>query len=270
LSFFTDLGYELVRRYTPCRVHTGFEEYTSYRPNKHEQFWLIGYGSSRLKGKGVNAFTVTSREILDEQLKEDLQIFSRYVDDVIYMPLNDKKKAAVLSYAQSIGILQFKQSRLLELINKNAKKSEIIREWSPFIKKNYFSNPGLVDRRRAELDVFLQLDKDVPLLVEHKCKLPSCLLNLAATFNGSPQQVKAIEYLEKELLKADPGGKIIDKFFTLWRERPVCTGSRSAFLESDLKDLKTLRYASSLIPPEKELEIQEAERVKAQEDASCF
>jgi GH24 family phage-related lysozyme (muramidase) len=259
-----------VRRYTPCQIHTGFEEYTSYRPNKHEQFWLIGYGSPRLKGKGVNGYTVTSREVLDEQLEEDLKIFARYVDDLIYMPLNEKKKAAVLSYAQSIGIFQFKHSFLLELINKNAKKSEIIREWSPFTKKNYLSNPGLVDRRRAELDVFLQPDKDVPLLVEHKCKLPSCLLNLAASFNGSPQQVKAIEYLEKELLKADPGGKIIDKFFSMWREPPLCTGSQSAFLESDLKDLETLRYASSLIPVEKELEIQEADRVKAQEDASCF
>lgn len=258
-----------MRRYTPCRVHTGFEEYTSYRPNKHEQLWLIGYGSLRLKGKGINAYTLASREDIDIQLKEDLQIFARYVDKLICMPLNEKKKAAVLSYAQSIGILQFKECELLGLINRGAKRSDIIREWSPFIKKNYFSNPGLVTRRRAELDVFLQPDKDVPLLVEHKCKLPSCLLNLTTTFNGSPQQVKAIEYLEKELLKADPGGKIIDKFFTMWRERPVCTGSRSEFLEADLKDLETLRYASSLIPAETELEIQEAEKVKAQEDASC-
>ena len=269
MSFFTELGYELVRRYAPCRIHTGFEEYTSYQANKEEQYWLIGYGSPRLKGKAITPYTVASREELDKQLKEDLQIFSRYVDNVVYVPLNEKKKAAVLSYAESIGIVQFKQCTLLELINKNARKSDIIREWSPFIKKNYFSDPNRINRRRAELDLFLQPDKEVPLFVDHKCKLPRCLLNLSTTFNGSPQQVKAIEYLEKELLKADPGGKIIDKFFTMWSERPHCIGSRSAFLEADLKDLETLRYASSLIPLETELELQIQEKIRAQEDASC-
>ena len=270
MSFFTELGFELVRRYTPCRIYTGFEEYTSYRLHKEESLFAIGYGSLRLKGKGITPFTVATKDVIDEQLREDLQVFARYVNNLVYMPLNEKKKAAVLSYAHSIGIVQFKNCKLLELINSNARRSEIVREWSPFLKKNYFSNPGLVTRRRAELDVFLDVDKEVPLLVQHNCKLETCLLNIATSFNGSPQQVKAIEYLEKELLKHDPTGKVLDKFFTLWREKPVCTGSRSAFLEADLKDLETLRFVSSQIPLEKELELQEAEWLRAQEDAACL
>ena len=270
MSFFTELSYQLVQRYTPCRVHTGFEEYTSYRIYREESLFAIGYGSTRLKGKGITPYTTVSREVVNEQLEEDLKVFSRYVDNLIYMPLNEKKRAAVLSYAHSIGILQFKDCKLLELINSNAKRSAIIQEWSPFLRKNYLSNPGLIARRRAELDVFLDVDEVVPLLVEHNCKTNPCLLNIATTFNGSPQQVKAIEYLEKELLKYDPSGKIIEKFFNLWREKPTCTGSRSAFLEADLKDLETLRFVSSQIPLEKELELREAEWLRAQEDAACI
>lgn len=270
MSFFTELGYELVRRYTPCRIHTGFEEYASYKVNERDGLYAIGYGSIRLKGKGILANLRVSREVVDQQLREDLELFAQYVDDVVYIPLNEKKKAAVLSYAHSIGFVQFKVCKLLELINTGARRSEIIREWSPFLRKNYLSNPGLVARRRAELDVFLDVDKEVSLLVEHKCKLDRCLLNIATTFNGSPQQVKAIEYLEKELLKYDPSGKVVDKFFTLWTERPTCMGSRSAFLEADLKDLETLRFVSSQIPLEKELELQEAEWLRAQEEAACI
>lgn len=244
-----------MRRYSPCRIHIGFEEYASYKLHKEEGPWLIGYGSHRLRGRGILPFSRASREQVEDQLWEDLEAFATLVDNVVYMPLNEKKKAAVLSYAQSIGIIQFKNCKLLELINSRAHRSQIIREWSPFTKKNYLSNPGLVDRRRAELDVYLQSDKEVPLLVEHKCKLPRCLLNIATSFNGSPQQVKAIEFLEKEINKADPNGKIIDKFFTMWTEPSHCTGSRSAFLEADLTDLETLRYASSLIPLETELEL---------------
>jgi len=255
LSFFTELGFELVRKYTPCRIHVGFEEYASYKFHKEEGPWLIGYGSLRLKGRGILPFTRASREQVENQLWEDLETFSTRVEDVVYMPLNEKKKAAVLSYAQSIGIIQFKDCKLLELINSRASKTAIIKEWSPFIKKNYLSNPRLVERRRAELDLYLQSDKEVPLLVEHKCRAPRCLLNIATSFNGSPQQVKAIEFLEKELMKADPNGKVIDKFFTMWTEPYHCTGSRSAFPEADLKDLETLRYASSLIPLETELEL---------------
>ena len=260
----------MVRRYTPCRIHVGFEEYTSYRLNKEEGLYAIGYGSIRLKGRGILSNVRVSKEVVDQQLKDDLELFAQYVDNVVYMPLNEKKKAAVLSYAHSIGFVQFKTCKLLELINTSAKRSAIIQEWSPFLRKNYLNNPGLVNRRRAELDTFLDVDKEVSLLVEHKCKLDRCLLNIATTFNGSPKQVKAVEYLEKELLKYDPTGKVIDKFFTLWTERPTCTGSRSAFLEADLKDLETLRFVSSQIPLEKELELQETEWLRAQEEAACL
>lgn len=257
MSFYTDYAFELVRRYTPCRIHVGFEEYTSYKANKEDGPWLIGYGSKKIGRQTVTPFTKVRRHEIDAQLKKDLEIFSEYVADLIYMPLNEKKRGAVLSYAESVGLAYFKECKLLELINSNASREEIIKEWSPFMRRNYQADPTLRDRRRSELDLYLQSDVEVPLLIEHQCIAPQCLLNIAENYKGTVEQVKAIEYLEEELWHLDPGGTIISNFFTMWNEQPRATGSRSSFLEADLKDLETLRYASSLIPEEKEKYLQE-------------
>lgn len=246
-----------MRRYTPCRIHVGFEEYTSYKANKEDGPWLIGYGSKKIGRQTVTPFTKVRRHEIDAQLKKDLEVFSEYVADLIYMPLNEKKRGAVLSYAESVGLSYFKECKLLELINSNASRKEIIKEWSPFMRRNYQSDPTLRDRRRSELDLYLQSDVEVPLLIEHKCIASQCLLNIAENYKGTVEQVRAIEYLEKELWHLDPGSKIISEFFKLWNAPPRATGSRSSFLEADLKDLETLRYASSLIPEEKEKYLQE-------------
>lgn len=257
MSFYTDYAFELVRRYTPCRIHLGFEEYTSYKATKEDGPWLIGYGSKKIGRQTVTPFTKLRRHEIDEQLKKDLEVFSEYVADLVYMPLNEKKRGAVLSYAESVGLPYFKDCKLLELINSSADRTEIIKEWSPFMRKNYQSDPVLTDRRRSELDLYLQSDVEVPLLVEHNCIAPQCLLNIAENYKGTVEQVRAIEYLEEEIWHLDPGGVIITEFFKRWNEQPRATGSRSSFLEADLKDLETLRYASSLIPEQSEKYLQE-------------
>jgi GH24 family phage-related lysozyme (muramidase) len=225
------------------------ERYAPYRA-KEDGPWFIGYGSKRVGRGAVTPFTRCNRKEVEKQLERDLEDFVFILQDLIFFPLNEKKKAAILSYAYSIGITKFKDCRLLSLINSNADRTEIIKEWSPFINKELLWNTKLTDRRRSELDLYLQPDNDVPLLVEHHCKLPKCLLNVAENFNGSPQQVKAIEFLEEHLLRLDPKCEIIDEFFRLWNQRPKATGSRSLYSEDDLEMLEVLRYASSLIPQE--------------------
>ena len=225
------------------------EQYAPYRA-KEDGPWMIGYGSKRFGRSAVTPFLRCTRKQVEAQLERDLEEFVFILQDLIFLPLNEKKKGAILSYAYSIGITQFKDCRLLELINSGADRTEIIKEWSPFIRKDTLWNQRLVDRRRSELDLYLQPDNDVPLLVDHRCKLPKCLLNIAENFNGSPQQVKAIEFLEERILKWDPSNEVIDEFFRLWFQKPRSTGSRSLYSEDDLEDLETLRYASSLIPQE--------------------
>ena len=80
------------------------------------------------------------------------------------------------------------------------------------MRRNYQSDPVLRDRRRSELDLYLQSDIQVPLLVEHNCITEQCLLNIAENYKGTIEQVRAIEYLESELLRLNPGGEIVSEF----------------------------------------------------------
>ena len=155
----------------------------------------VGYGSSL--GAGRRYAWQSNTELT--QLVEDRQFFSRF--KYVYAPLNRSRKGAVLSFAHSIGLLAFKNSRLLELINSYASKTEIIKEWSPYINRYWLSGgAGMRDRRRAELNLFLAADKKIPTFTKHKCHTPVCLLNLPDTYTGAPNQVKAVEYLEKKLV----------------------------------------------------------------------
>lgn len=47
-----------------------------------------------------------------------------------------------------------------------------------------------------------------------------CLLNIGESYIGSPNQIKAIEYLENKLLEWDPEEDVIRRFFRYWNEKP--------------------------------------------------
>lgn len=218
--FLTQKGIELIKRYTTPRTDIGMGRYASYK-DYDDIDWRIGYGSWSINGRRVGSFDKYSRKVIEEQLEIDLREFSNLVAEYVFVSTNDNKKAAILSFAHSLGIQSFKSSRLLDLINKLAPKSEIIREWSPYINTIWRSGgEQMVDRRRVELDTFLAPDKTIPTFYPHKCELDTCLLNLPETYNGAPNQVKAIEYLERKLKGWDPSGEVLRRFFRYWNEKP--------------------------------------------------
>jgi len=211
--------------YTPARTHMGFGKYAAYK-DYGEFIWRIGYGSKELHERVICPFTrASSKEIL-EQLKLDLETLSYKISRLIHWPLNNKRKAAVLSFAHGIGFPYFKDSNLLQIINSGCKKTEIIKEWSPYINKEWFKCGSLVvDRRRSELNLFLAPDKEIPTLVKHDCQLKQCLLNIAETYNGNPNQIKGINYLERKLSEFDPSGEILRRFFRYWDQPSGNLGS---------------------------------------------
>ena len=218
--FLTERGIELIRRYTAPRTDIGMGRFASYK-DYGEDIWRIGYGSKKLGKRWVSWTEKATRKQIEDQLVEDLKEFSDLVAQYVFVPLNDNKKAALLSFAHSLGIASFKQCRLLELINSLAPKKEIIREWSPYINTLWRSGgEAMIARRRVELDTYLVPDKEVPTQIQHKCATKICLLNLAETYNGSPTQIKAIEYLEKKMVEWDPSGEILRRFFRYWSEKP--------------------------------------------------
>lgn len=194
-----------------------FASYKDYGEN----IWRIGYGSKKINNHQVGYQEFATRKQIEVQLVEDLKEFTKQIEPYIYVPLNKNRKAAILCFAHNLGVTGFKNSRLLGLINRHASKKEIIQEWSPYINKMWLSGgESIVNRRRVELDTFLAADKEIPTFTQHNCKLKTCLLNLPETYNGSANQIRAIEYLEGKMLTWDPSGHAVKHFFRLWNEKP--------------------------------------------------
>ncbi len=223
--FLTRKGINLIKAHSLPRTHIGMGRYAAYK-DYGEDIWRIGYGSTKLGKRWLSASDKATREEIDLQLEEDLKEFSDLVAKYVLVPLNLNRRAAVLSFAHSIGISSLKTCRLLELINDSASKNTLIKEWSPYINRIWMSGGDLMrDRRRVELDTYFSADKDIPTLVPHRCRLKKCLLNLPETYTGAPNQLKAIEYLERKLLQWDPSEETLRQFFRYWTQKPTGLGS---------------------------------------------
>ena len=223
--FFSEKGYELTKKYTPSRTYVGLDTYASYK-DFGESTWKIGYGSDQLNGHYLNSKDRATQEEIDKQFYYDLKEFSNKLKDYVFVSLNNNRKAALLSFAHSIGIQSFKKCKLLDLINSYASKIKIIKEWSPYINTYWMSGGDeMIERRRVELDMYFAADKEIPTFYKHTCHTKICLLNLVETYNGTANQIKGIEYLEEKFKQLDPSGKILRQFFRYWNEKPSGLGS---------------------------------------------
>lgn len=227
--FLTDIGIELIKLHDTPRTYIGMGRFAAYK-DYGEANWRIGYDSLKLGKRRVAYNEKAERAEIEKQLVEDLKEFSKEIAQYVYVPLNRHKKGAVLSFARSVGILGFKNSKLLELINRHASKKEIISEWSPYINRYWLcGGDRMRDRRRAELNAFLSADKEIPTFTKHNCHTSICLLNLAESYNGAPNQIKAVEYLEKKIKEWDPTGHALRRFYRLWSQPPTGLGNQVRF-----------------------------------------
>ena len=233
----TELGIRIIKKYTTPRTYIGMGRFASYK-DYGESTWRIGYGTKLIGERPVAHNEKLSEKEVNSLFIEDLKRFSDEVSNYVFVPLNKNRKAALLSFAHSVGLVGFKNSRLLELINSHASKEKIIREWSPYINTYWLSGGDRMrDRRRVELNTFVSGDKQIPTFTRHKCATAVCLLNLAETYNGSPTQIKAVEYLERKIKEWDPTGRSIRRFYQMWRQHPTGLGSPERPEKNALEDL---------------------------------
>lgn len=215
----------IILKYGAAGTYTGSGRFASYK-DKEQGIYLIGYKSKEMRGLPVGINTRATCLEVEQQLIKDLIELEKYVEHYLIMPLNKKKKAAVLSYAHDVGLPTFKESKLLELLNTKASKKTIVKEWSPFINPEYKYKPEwFINRRRSELDLFLCHDKEIPQFTPHKCHLNRCLLNIADTAFINPNHIRAIEYLEKNIAKWDADGTVMKQFWRCWSTKPANIGS---------------------------------------------
>ena len=167
--FFTEKGYILTKSYTTARTFLGLEKYAAYK-DFGEESWKIGYGSKEIHGHSLTAKDKATQKEIDKQFFIDLREFSNKLKDYVFVNLNTNRKAALLSFAHSIGIQSFKNCRLLDLINSYSSKTKIIKEWSPYINTYWMSGGDLmVARRRSEVDMYFAADKEIPNFYRHNC-----------------------------------------------------------------------------------------------------
>ena len=84
-----------------------------------ESIWRIGYGSETIDYHYLDANDKATQEDIDKQFYNDLKCFSKEAERYVFVNLNTSRKAALLSFAHSVGIQSFKSCKLLDLISKS-------------------------------------------------------------------------------------------------------------------------------------------------------
>jgi lysozyme len=120
--------------------------------------WTIGWGTTRIGGKPVVKGMRLTRRDADLLFHKDLLRFEQEIESLVTVPLTDNQYAALVSLVYNIGGAKFKSSTLLKLLNQS-KYEEAAEEFPRWVFSRGKRLAGLVKRRDAEKNLFLQKDK---------------------------------------------------------------------------------------------------------------
>nr|WP_314661207.1 lysozyme [uncultured Pseudomonas sp.] len=113
--------------------------------------WTIGYGATR----AVKAGMKISKEQAERMLLNDMQRFEPEVERLVTVPLTQNQWDALMSFTYNLGSANLESSTLRRLLNAGnyAAAAEQFPRWN---KAGGKVLPGLVRRRAAERDLFLE------------------------------------------------------------------------------------------------------------------
>lgn len=141
-------GREMIESFEGRR-HTAYPD-----PATGGKPWTIGIGSTG--PDVVPGLTWTDQEI-DERFSADLRKFEVGINKMLMRPVSQSQWDAIISLVFNVGLQNFKTSTMLRLLNNGC-----FREASLQFERWSFANgqqmPGLLRRRRAEAEMFLQKD----------------------------------------------------------------------------------------------------------------
>jgi lysozyme len=152
----TKEGLELVKHYEGLRTQ-------AYRCPAG--VWTIGYGHT----KGVRAGMEVTEAEAEELLRQDLAASGEQVERLVHVKLTDPQFSALASFVFNVGAGNLESSTLLRRLNAgdyDAVPSELAK-WVKATDPNTGKKvtlPGLVRRRAAEGELWLQTDTDDPFL----------------------------------------------------------------------------------------------------------
>lgn len=137
-------GIELIKRFEGLRL-------TSYKCPAG--IWTIGYGHTGNVRAGIQITVARAEELL----KQDLAEAGRQVERLVQVPLTDNQFAALVSFCFNVGAGALERSTLLRMLNDGDYDSvpSQLKRWTRGGGKVL---PGLVKRRDAEADLWVQRD----------------------------------------------------------------------------------------------------------------
>lgn len=114
--------------------------------------WTIGYGHT---GSEVHGGQTITPDEAQELLESDLEIFESCVTRAITAPMNQNQFDAFVTLAYNIGCGAFGRSTLVRRFNDNDCSERVVEAWAWWNRVNGKRTNGLINRRRAEIGLFL-------------------------------------------------------------------------------------------------------------------
>ena len=119
--------------------------------------WTIGYGSTynHAANRAVKRGDRISQQTALAWLEKDTIKAQDAVNSSVKVPITKNQKIALTSLAYNIGTGAFKRSTLLRLLNEGKPKIEVANQFLRWRFDNGIEIPGLLNRRRDEMKLFL-------------------------------------------------------------------------------------------------------------------
>jgi lysozyme len=116
--------------------------------------WTIGYGHTKTAKPGM---TITSLDA-ERLLKQDMKVYEDAVNQLVKVPLSQYQFDALVSFTYNVGRGALSQSTLLRLLNVG-NYPEAAKQFVRWVYGGGVKLPGLISRREAERELFLNKQK---------------------------------------------------------------------------------------------------------------
>ena len=142
--YLSEEGLKLLKSFEGCRL-------TAYRDAVG--VLTIGYGST---GPHVTEGLKITQTEAERLLRNDVSHFERGVRESVKVSINQNEFDALVCFSFNVGLNAFRNSTLLNVLNKNADRTVVASEFSRWTKADGKVLEGLIKRREAEKQLFLR------------------------------------------------------------------------------------------------------------------
>ncbi len=112
--------------------------------------WTVGYGSTAINHPEIVKGLCITPEQAESYLRRDLEKFYQ-LDHYCSENVNDNQYSALICLVYNVGLRAVKLSNTLKLVNAGDNPDK---EWMGFAKINGQISKGLLNRRKAELELY--------------------------------------------------------------------------------------------------------------------